>query len=136
MIKEVTKAKVEFHERYWKNVSKEGEQRSPCALESRLDATFWPRAAKDFILTLIKADASERPTATQALHDKWLTEHEPSKEHDLSGGLKDNWCRPVRKCAQGPFADGRMQGCPTTLEDDNQDHPGDESAAIVRFFHF
>ncbi|KAL8276514.1 hypothetical protein RQP46_011062 [Phenoliferia psychrophenolica] len=67
---ECSAARLEFHDRYWKNVSDE---------------------AKDFIKHLIRPDPSERPTATEALKHKWLTGHEPSVEHDLSTGLRDNW---------------------------------------------
>jgi len=64
LIRETTEAQVEFHERYWSNVSPE---------------------AKDFIKTLLNPDPSKRPTAEEALKHRWLTTHEPSTEHDLSG---------------------------------------------------
>lgn len=46
LIRETTAAKLEFHERYWKNISKE---------------------AKDFILSLVVADPAKRLTADEAL---------------------------------------------------------------------
>ncbi|KAI9059591.1 Pkinase-domain-containing protein [Trametes sanguinea] len=64
LIRETTEAKVEFHKQYWSNVSEE---------------------AKDFIKTLLNPDPSKRPTAEEALQHKWLTEHAPSTEHDLTG---------------------------------------------------
>ncbi|KAK4698858.1 hypothetical protein P7C70_g7411, partial [Phenoliferia sp. Uapishka_3] len=67
---ECSAARLEFHDRYWKNVSEE---------------------ARDFIKHLIRPNPSERPTATQALGHKWLTDHNPSVEHDLSSGLRENW---------------------------------------------
>lgn len=93
MIKETTKAKVEFHERYWANVSNPGPSRPSSLPNLALKADGWVMmvAAKDFIKSLIKADPSARPTATEALNHPWLTQHQPSKEHDLSGGLRDNW---------------------------------------------
>ncbi|KAH8086590.1 Pkinase-domain-containing protein [Cristinia sonorae] len=69
LIRETTAANIEFHERYWKNVSDE---------------------AKAFIKALLHPDPSERPTATQALQNPWLTTHEASQEHDLSG-LRENF---------------------------------------------
>ncbi|EMD41542.1 hypothetical protein CERSUDRAFT_110099 [Gelatoporia subvermispora B] len=69
LVRETTEARVEFHERYWHNVSDE---------------------AKDFIKTLLNADPSKRPSAEQALKHRWMTEHEPSREHDLTG-LRENF---------------------------------------------
>ncbi|KAI0041377.1 Pkinase-domain-containing protein, partial [Auriscalpium vulgare] len=64
LVRETTEAKVEFHERYWKNVSDE---------------------AKSFIRALLSADPADRPTAADALAHPWLTTHDASTEHDLSG---------------------------------------------------
>ncbi|KAI0090048.1 kinase-like domain-containing protein [Irpex rosettiformis] len=69
LIRETTAAKIEFHERYWKNISQE---------------------AKDFILALLDPDPSKRLTAEQALLHVWVTTHVPSSEYDLSG-LRDNF---------------------------------------------
>ncbi|TFY70066.1 hypothetical protein EVJ58_g3 [Rhodofomes roseus] len=63
LIRETTAARVEFHERYWSNVSEE---------------------AKDFIRVLLNPDPHKRPTAEEALKHKWLTSR-ASNEHDLSG---------------------------------------------------
>ncbi|EAU87161.2 CAMK/CAMK1 protein kinase [Coprinopsis cinerea okayama7 len=70
LLKETTEGKVEFHERYWKNVSEE---------------------AKAFIKSLLNPNPAERPTAARALADPWLTTHAPSTAHDLSNGLRDNF---------------------------------------------
>ncbi|KAL1952328.1 hypothetical protein VTO73DRAFT_1477 [Trametes versicolor] len=64
LIRETTEAKIEFHERYWGNVSPE---------------------AKDFVKSLLNPDPAKRPTAEEALKHKWLTDHTPSTEHDLTG---------------------------------------------------
>ncbi|CCM01318.1 uncharacterized protein FIBRA_03367 [Fibroporia radiculosa] len=64
LIRETTEAQVEFHERYWANISAE---------------------AKDFIRSLLNPDPAKRPTAQEALHHRWLTTHAPSTEHDLCG---------------------------------------------------
>ncbi|KAG7095316.1 hypothetical protein E1B28_006081 [Marasmius oreades] len=70
LIRETTEAKIEFHEKYWKNVSKE---------------------AKTFIRSLLNPDPTKRPTASAALNDAWLTTHKPSAEHDLGVGLRDHF---------------------------------------------
>ncbi|KZT67673.1 Pkinase-domain-containing protein [Daedalea quercina L-15889] len=64
LIRETTAARIEFHERYWGNISSE---------------------AKDFIRALLNPDPHKRPTAEEALKHKWLTSHSASTEHDLSG---------------------------------------------------
>ncbi|KAI0059845.1 Pkinase-domain-containing protein, partial [Artomyces pyxidatus] len=69
LIRETTEAKIEFHARYWKNVSDE---------------------AKSFVRALLQPDPADRLTAAQALEHAWLTTHNPSTEHDLSG-LRDNF---------------------------------------------
>ena len=62
LIRETTEAKIEFHERYWKNISQEGALAGPViwTLSDLL-------AAKDFILSLVIADPSKRLTADDAL---------------------------------------------------------------------
>ncbi|KAL1717770.1 kinase-like domain-containing protein [Schizophyllum commune] len=67
LLKETSEAKIEFHDRYWKNVSQD---------------------AKDFIKRLLNPNPKLRPTAVEALHDKWLTGLQPDAEHDLSEGLR------------------------------------------------
>lgn len=67
--RETTAAKVEFHDRYWQNVSDE---------------------AKHFIRRLLNPDPLKRPTAAEALQDPWLTTHTPSTEHELTG-LRENF---------------------------------------------
>ncbi|KAF5386526.1 hypothetical protein D9757_005933 [Collybiopsis confluens] len=70
LIRETKEAKIEFHDRYWKNVSAE---------------------AKDFIKRLLNPDPTKRPSAQEAFDDPWLTTHEHSEEHDLSGGLREHF---------------------------------------------
>ncbi|KTW30751.1 hypothetical protein T552_00463 [Pneumocystis carinii B80] len=52
LIQETFSANIVFHQKYWKNISED---------------------AKDFIVTLLKINPSERPTAKDALKHKWLT---------------------------------------------------------------
>jgi calcium/calmodulin-dependent protein kinase I len=51
LIEETKNGRVIFHERYWKDVSQE---------------------AKDFIMTLLKPNPSERATSHKALQDPWI----------------------------------------------------------------
>ncbi|BGP19400.1 Calmodulin-dependent protein kinase cmk2 [Rhodosporidiobolus nylandii] len=79
LIDECTQAKIEFHDRYWKNIS--------------LDA-------KAFIRALVQPDPAKRPTAEQALKHKWILEATGKEHaHDLSEGFKENWS-PRRRWKQ------------------------------------
>ncbi|KAI0781838.1 kinase-like domain-containing protein [Abortiporus biennis] len=69
LIRETTEAKIEFHDRYWKNVSEE---------------------AKAFVKSLLNPDPANRPTAEEALQDRWITGDIASDVHDLSG-LRENF---------------------------------------------
>ncbi|CAL1696740.1 unnamed protein product [Somion occarium] len=62
-------ANIEFHERYWKNISSE---------------------AKSFIKYLLSSNPAERPSAEEALNHTWLTTSDASHEYDLTG-LRDNF---------------------------------------------
>ncbi|KAJ7062065.1 CAMK/CAMK1 protein kinase [Mycena amicta] len=70
LMKETITAKIEFHTKYWKNVSDE---------------------AKAFVKRLLNPNVAERPTAADALNDAWLTTHEASTEHDIGAGLRENF---------------------------------------------
>lgn len=70
LLKEVTEAKIQYHDRYWKNISQE---------------------AKDFIGSVLDPNPATRPTAAQALQSAWFTTHEPSEAHDISEGLRENF---------------------------------------------
>lgn len=70
IIRETTDAKFEFHEAYWSKVSSE---------------------AKSFIRLLLNPDPTKRPTAEEALGHHWLTAYEPSTDHDLGAGLRENF---------------------------------------------
>ncbi|KAH7908142.1 kinase-like domain-containing protein [Hygrophoropsis aurantiaca] len=75
IIRETTEAKIEFHERFWCKVSDE---------------------AKSFIKLLLNPDPTKRPTAQEAFDKHWLTEHEPSTEHDVGAGLRENFNAKAR----------------------------------------
>ncbi|KAG6853832.1 hypothetical protein C0991_000946 [Blastosporella zonata] len=68
--RETTEAKIEFQDRYWKNISSQ---------------------AKDFIKRLLHPDPAKRPTAAEAFKDPWLTTFNSAEEHDISGGLREHF---------------------------------------------
>ncbi|KAK0200074.1 Pkinase-domain-containing protein [Desarmillaria ectypa] len=70
LIRETTEAKIEFHDRYWKNVSVQ---------------------AKYFIKSLLNPDPMKRPSAAEAFNDPWLTTHPANTEHDLGVGLREHF---------------------------------------------
>ncbi|GFF55860.1 calcium/calmodulin-dependent protein kinase [Aspergillus udagawae] len=61
LIEECRCARIVFHERYWRDVSKD---------------------AKDFILSLLQPDPAKRPTSQEALKHPWLT-GESASDRDL-----------------------------------------------------
>ncbi|KAG7544364.1 hypothetical protein FFLO_03243 [Filobasidium floriforme] len=67
--KETMRGKIEFHERYWKNVSEE---------------------AKDFIKELIVLDPAQRLTADAAFQHPWLS-GSVAAEHNIADNLKLNY---------------------------------------------
>ncbi|GAA98475.1 uncharacterized protein L969DRAFT_625794 [Mixia osmundae IAM 14324] len=113
LLEETTRAKVEFHARYWKNVSDE---------------------AKDFIMCLIKPDPKDRYTADQVLKHKWLNEHSPSDEHDLSHGLRENWNarRTWRSTISAVTATQRLQRGATKASDATALPESEEDPAPAR----
>ncbi len=66
LIDETKHGRVVFHERYWKDVSKE---------------------AKEFILTLLKPDPHDRATSAQALHNPWIAGR-GATDHNLLPEIK------------------------------------------------
>lgn len=70
LIEETTKARVEFHERYWKGVSKE---------------------ARSFISALLQADPSKRPTAKEALKLPWMSASDAVTDTDVIANVRENF---------------------------------------------
>lgn len=66
LIEECRSGRIVFHERYWKDVSKD---------------------AKDFILTLLQPDPTLRSTSEQALQHRWL-KGETATDHNILPELK------------------------------------------------
>ena len=89
VIRQTTEARVDFHDRYWKNVSDEGTPGIIRVLTFYL--TFAPYiTAKSFIRALLHPNPARRLTAEQALSHTWLTSFEAPTEHDLCG-LRENF---------------------------------------------
>ncbi|KAG9017848.1 hypothetical protein FRB95_012839 [Tulasnella sp. JGI-2019a] len=70
LIAETTKARIVFHDAFWKNVSDE---------------------AKKFIQRCLQVDPDKRPTATEALDDPWLTTHKADSVRDIGEGIRKNF---------------------------------------------
>lgn len=66
LIEECRQGRIIFHERYWKDVSQD---------------------AKDFILTLLQPDPSQRATAEEALQHRWL-KGDTATDHNLLPEIK------------------------------------------------
>ncbi|GAM83501.1 hypothetical protein ANO11243_014890 [Dothideomycetidae sp. 11243] len=66
LIEETRHARVIFHERYWKDVSKE---------------------AKEFIMTMLQSDPKKRVTASEALHHPWIA-GKVATDHNLLPEIK------------------------------------------------
>ncbi len=66
LVDECRNGRIVFHERYWKDVSKD---------------------AKEFILSLLQPDPKKRVTSNEALQHSWL-EGETASDHDLIPEMK------------------------------------------------
>lgn len=71
LIDECKSGRIVFHERYWKDVSKD---------------------AKEFIMTLLQPDPKKRATSQQALDHIWLT-GENASDHDLLPEIRSYMAR-------------------------------------------
>lgn len=69
LMDDITHARFEFHERYWRNVSAE---------------------ARSFIRKCLALDPAKRPTATEALNDTWMTT-EQARDIDLLDTVRENF---------------------------------------------
>lgn len=69
LIDEITHARYDFHERYWRNISMEG---------------------KDFIRALLTLDDKKRLTATQAKQHKWMTSND-IQDIDILETVRENF---------------------------------------------
>ena len=91
VIQQTTEARVDFHNRYWKNVSDEGTPGNSRGLWECAYLTCTPSiTAKNFIRALLHPNPTCRLTAEQALSHTWLTSFAAPTEHDLCG-LRENF---------------------------------------------
>jgi len=112
-IRQTTEARVDFHDRYWKNVSDEGMPGNSRGLWECAYLTCAPSiTAKNFIRALLHPNPTRRLTAEQALSHTWLTSFPVPTEHDLCG-LRENfdpracWRNAIRAAwAMSHFAKG------------------------------
>jgi calcium/calmodulin-dependent protein kinase I len=69
LVRETARGRLEFHDRYWKDVSEEGKLWAlVLELANLVSDLLFPNLAKDFIRELVVIDPSKRLTAEQALH--------------------------------------------------------------------
>lgn len=68
LVRETMAAKIEFHDRYWKNVSQEGAT-TFCTILLTTHTSAQKYLAKDFIQSLLNPSPTKRPTAAGALAD-------------------------------------------------------------------
>ena len=91
VIRQTTEAMVNFHDRYWKNVSDEGTPEIDRGLWESSYLIFVPyTTAKNFIRALLHPNPARRLTAEEALSHTWLTSFAAPTDHDLSG-LRENF---------------------------------------------
>ncbi|MBW0509891.1 hypothetical protein O181_049606 [Austropuccinia psidii MF-1] len=95
LIKETSRANVQFNTQYWSHVSS---------------------SAKGFILALLKSNPEDRLTAEQALAHEWLNAKIPT-EYDLSTGLKQHWAanRKLKAAVNAVMATNRMKAMSNRL---------------------
>jgi len=91
VIWQTTEARVDFHDRYWKNASDKGTPGANRGLWKCAYLTFVPsNPAKTFIRALLHPNPAHRLTAEQALSHAWLTSFAAPTEHDPCG-LHENF---------------------------------------------
>ena len=88
LMRQTTEAKINFHDRYWNNVSDEGAHK-PSLLPS---PHISHHTAKGFIRALLNPDPTKRLTASEALSHPWLTSKaEPEQQQPDLSGLRENF---------------------------------------------
>ena len=108
LIEECRSGRVVFHERYWKDVSKE---------------------AKEFILSLLRPDPDKRSTSEQALRDVWLT-GDTAGDHDVLPELKSYMAKArLRRGIEVIKLAKRIEALKTLEDDTEGDVPADAKEA-------
>ncbi|KAI9478414.1 MAG: kinase-like domain-containing protein [Benjaminiella poitrasii] len=96
LIDEITHARYDFHERYWKNISVD---------------------AKEFIRALLVLDDKKRLTATEAMNHKWMTGN-TAGEIDILNTVRENF-NPRRTLKSAVGAIRAMNRLKTNTNDSN-----------------
>jgi len=106
LIEECQNGRVIFHERYWKDVSKD---------------------AKLFIGLLLQPNPDDRPTSSEALKHSWL-KGETATDHDILPEIKSYIAKArLRRGVEMIKLKNRIEALKMQEDDDNQDTP--ENAA-------
>lgn len=94
-----TKGRVEFHERYWKNISED---------------------AKDFIRKMLSPNPADRGTADEALQHIWFTGNQAT-DHDLISNVREGFSArgTFRKGIQAVLMANRLKRVATELSEKN-----------------
>ncbi|KAF8469554.1 kinase-like domain-containing protein [Kalaharituber pfeilii] len=108
LIEECQSGRIIFHERYWKEVSKD---------------------AKLFIGLLLQPDPDNRPTSSEALGHSWL-KGETATDHDILPEIKSYIAKArLRRGVEMVKLKNRIEALRLQEDDDNQDTPADAAAA-------
>jgi calcium/calmodulin-dependent protein kinase I len=91
MLTQITNAHIEFHDRYWRNVSHEGMESNYNALTHICVSERSFYIAKTFIMDLMNAVPDKRPTATEALNSSWISSNTPKDDYDLIDQVRENF---------------------------------------------
>ncbi|CAO3653082.1 unnamed protein product [Mucor hiemalis] len=100
LMNDITHARYEFHERYWKNVSPD---------------------ARAFIRKCLALNPADRPTAKEALSDIWMTGVQ-AKDIDLLDTVRENFNarRTFKSAIRAVKAMNRLRGHSINTRDDEQ----------------
>ncbi|KAB8596099.1 hypothetical protein FH972_025808 [Carpinus fangiana] len=108
LIEETRSGRIVFHERYWKDVSKD---------------------AKEFIKLLLTLDPVMRPTSGQALTHRWLT-GTTATDHDLVKELRSRRIRArIQMGVERVKLTKRIENIKNEADPEDQDMPGNATEA-------
>ncbi|KAJ8658355.1 hypothetical protein O0I10_006040 [Lichtheimia ornata] len=112
LMDEITNAKYEFHERYWRNISQD---------------------AKDFIRKLLTLEPSARLTAEEALKDKWMTGLDAT-DIDILPAVRENFNprRTLKNAVRAVSAMNRLRAASIEKRGDGNEEKNVAQLAILR----
>lgn len=88
LMDDITHARYEFHERYWANVSSDGKPKSFYYFILKCNIYF--TIARSFIKKCLALNPADRPTATEALNDVWMT-GKHAKDINILDTVRENF---------------------------------------------